>query len=390
MTGVCTPLVVISLITVATRPTESDALLTYTRSTTGQGDGRGPAASPPPGSSMAALRLCFVVVCCYALFAGSSFIRRQDVFSLEPISWSSAPSRIACGALCQTRRRCHGFTLTADGVCQMFDSLWVGEEARGGMLVDYLLPMGAPCPPGWHLFRKTCLLWASSSTGLDWSDSRKACQSRGAESDLVVLNRELVTWLLYHTKRSRLTSYVGLKIDGGKFIQLGGSASRVKLTMLPDHADPGCVLLRRNLKTDTAWNSQPCMNTSRGYVCQSPRHCQFDGTCVGPGWKPIGDYCYFSVANAMTRSDADRECALMPALGARVASVSSINLWHMLYENFGEGNWSIHTGSSSVDSKQLEDATSGGGCTAMGASGEDQVSCSKVLPFVCQTPVSLC
>ena len=356
---------------------------------------------------MAVLRPSAVLLLSCALLVGASYVRRSDVLSAGPVSESPAPSRISCAAWCDRTTGCVGFTLTAGGSCQLFNSLLDAEVSNGaGVPVDYIT-WRDPCPTGQLLYRDNCYLRETPGVSKDWEECRSDCQNLANEADLFTPRDETdVAWLVYHSSRTSNQENIGLKIQNGVFINLDGTTNPIQLDMSPNHVDTGCVNVRYAKIKAPAFSTQECTHKPPNprYICESPLLC-LSGTPCPPGWMSLDNYCYHYVSDEKTWQEADDHCAgLQP--GARLSPVTNMGTWRILYQQFGSSGSAIWVGLSNSVSEGSFQATDGadwsvtwadgapGGqdedCVRMTQLEADDVSCQGTLPFICRVSISAC
>ena len=342
------------------------------------------------------------------LLAGGSYDRRSDVFSAGPLSTSAAPSRISCAAWCDRTTGCVGFTLTAGGSCQLFDSLLdAGADASVGVPVDYVTRRGQPCPPGLLLYRDSCYIRQPVGVGNAWQGSRSVCQSFADKADLFTPKDETdAAWLAYHPSRPAFSEYLGLKIQNGVFLNLDGTTNPIQLDLKASHVNTGCVNTVWQYGMTPAFNSHSCTRqfVNGGYICESPLLCRF-GTPCPPGWMSLDNYCYHYVSDEKTWQEADDHCAGLQQ-GARLSPVINMGTWRILYQQFGSSGSAIWVGLSDSASEGSFQATDGadwsvtwadgapGGqdedCVRMTQLEADDVSCQQTLPSICRVLITAC
>ena len=178
---------------------------------------------------MAGRRPSAVLLLSWALLAGASYFRREDLFSAAPLVEFPAPSRLRCANWCNARTGCIGLTFTANGSCQLFDQVLSVSTEPTDVQVQYIR---LPCSPGWYLYGDSCYLRRFSG-GLDWEESRAACRRLGEKSDLASLNdEEEQTWMMLHPSRPSTSEYIGLKREDGILTNVDGTSPSFKPSLL--------------------------------------------------------------------------------------------------------------------------------------------------------------
>ena len=354
--------------------------------------------------AMAALRPSDVLLLSWALLAGASYyVRRLEVVSEGLLSESAAPSRISCAAGCDRTTGCVGFTLTSDGLCQLFNRVLFGSTSTssGAVQVQYIRPF---CPPGWHLYRDSCYLRRAASVELNWDESRAACQRLG--SDLASLNDQAEqVWMMHHPSRTSVAEFIGVRLEAGTFTNVDGTTPSFEPPLSGEVGlSSSCLQVKSNDMSDNdmsdSFLATDCSSAANGYTCEAPLH---RSPCPS-GWLALDDHCYHYVSSARAWQEADDHCAGLQT-GARLSPVINMGIWHILYQNFGTG-WPILVGISdqategsfqSIDGTDwsitwwdgepsnwdpLED------CVAVDERGANDVPCTDIFVFLCRAPIS--
>ena len=356
-------------------------------------------------AAMAALRPSAVLLLSCTLLATASYVRRQDVFSAGPLYQFAAPSRLSCAIGCKRKADCVGFTVTAEGLCQLFDAVFTDSTSLVAHAeVQYI---GLPCPPGWYLYRHSCYLRMKPGVKQDWRAFRTDCQRLG--SDLASLNDKAEeSWMMHHPSRPSVGEYIGVLRENYALKNVDGSS----LSYLPVlggelHLTSACVNIKSNWLIEFV-NVRACDKNTAGCICESPLLCLSTGRPCPAGWLALDDYCYHYVSTAMAWQAADDYCVALQ-LGARLSPVVNMAIWRILYQNFGSGSY-IYVGISdqvSEGSFQAIDGTDwsvdwkvqpdNGGlslmdedCVTLDELAANDVPCSFHYPFICRAPRGLC
>lgn len=122
------------------------------------------------------------------------------------------------------------------------------------------------CPAGWRKINSSCYFLSNESK--TWEDSRKYCQSQGA--DLVVINNEQEQTALYHLDGEAVQLFwIGLLYDtAGTFKWVDGSALTKPFWQdnQPDHGGD-CVEMYNLKPVLASWNDAPCGHKQR-WLCE--------------------------------------------------------------------------------------------------------------------------
>ncbi|KAG8014456.1 C-type lectin domain family 10 member A [Nibea albiflora] len=131
-------------------------------------------------------------------------------------------------------------------------------------------PCSQWCLPDWRLINSRCYFISSESK--TWSESRKYCQTKGA--DLVVINSEEEQKALYRLDGDvHLLFWIGLSNVAGTFKWVDGSVLTKKFwqTGQPDHGGVNnredCVEMYHFNPELANWNDAPC-ERKRCWLCE--------------------------------------------------------------------------------------------------------------------------
>ena len=308
---------------------------------------------------MALLRPSAVLLLSWALLAGASYYdRRLEVVSTGPLSESAAPSRISCAAWCDRMTGCLGFTLTAGGSCQIFNSLPDADVSSNTTAIPVEFVKRRPCLTGQLLYRDSCYLHERTSVAMNWEECRSDCQNIANDADLFTPRDQTdVAWLLYHPSRLAIAEFIGLKIQNGVFINLDGTTNTIQPDMYNTHADPGYVVVRyRKITIPPTFNAFPgTYKHVNAYICEFPLRCPSGSPCP-PGWMSLDNYCYHYVSAEKTWQEADDHCAGLQS-GARLSPVTNMGTWRILYQQFGSSDSAVWVGLSDSASEGSFQAT---------------------------------
>ena len=341
------------------------------------------------------------------LLVGASYYQRQDVlFDTEPSVELSAAAPLDCAFRCDGREDCVGFVHTADGTCQMFDSLpRVATDPSAVVPGSYVGDPVHPCPAGWFVFRDRCYFRYLRAEGrLNFTEHRAVCQSFGDQSDLAVpTDVQETSWLTYHSSRTKEAEYTGLKLQDGSFFDLDGSHVSIELQLPKVRPDPGYVNLKVNKAEE--FYTRPESVVLLASVCEAPSQPCGRGARCPPDWLALDDYCYFYISSKKTWKGADTHCAeLQP--GARLSPVIDMETYRVLRYSFSfsgvpwtgisdretEGTWkSVDDSAWSV--AWMPGQPDGGteeNCAAITPTGLNTRPCSTQKEFLCRLPAAIC
>ncbi|CAG5928840.1 unnamed protein product [Menidia menidia] len=126
------------------------------------------------------------------------------------------------------------------------------------------------CPPAWKLINSKCYLLSTESK--TWMDSRKDCQSKGA--DLVIINSEQEQTAIYRLDgNERLLVWIGLHGTNGSFIWVDGLTPKTQFWQRgqPDGGGPNntqaCVEMYHKYPVSSSWNDASC-ELKRRWLCE--------------------------------------------------------------------------------------------------------------------------
>ncbi|XP_026215278.1 CD209 antigen-like protein C [Anabas testudineus] len=154
---------------------------------------------------------------------------------------------------------------------ELINMIKMGEEEREKLKMQLSELNGCEasqqCPTGWRMINSRCYFLSSESK--TWEESRRYCQSRGA--DLVVINSEQEQKALYHQyEEAVLLFWIGLRDIEGTFKWVDGSALTKSFwqTGQPNPNDnEDCVEMYHFYSELANWNDTPCGKQQR-WLCE--------------------------------------------------------------------------------------------------------------------------